>query len=113
MYKIKLNDGTELTNLELNGNNYISETVIKDNVFKDNLKKVVISDGETVETYDDMVLVSNQIVDGHSWFILDTKSAQQKALDKIMSTLTTNENSITDVQMALAEVYELITAGGK
>lgn len=112
MYKIKLNDGTELTNLELNGNNYISETVIEDSTFKDNLETVVISDGQTVETHKDMVLVSNQVRDGHSWFILGEKTSQQKALDKIMSTLASNTNSITDVQMALAEVYELVTTGG-
>ena len=29
MYKIKLNDGTVLENLELNGNNYISENVVE------------------------------------------------------------------------------------
>ena len=32
MYKIKLNDGTVLENLELNGNNYISENVVEDSV---------------------------------------------------------------------------------
>ena len=34
MYKITLADGTELENLELNGNNYIAEGVIEDSVFE-------------------------------------------------------------------------------
>ena len=40
MYTIKLYDGTVLDNLELNGNNFISDTIIPDTVFENNLKTV-------------------------------------------------------------------------
>lgn len=78
MYTITLADGTKLKNLELNGNNYISETVIEDSVFEDNLDTVKISDGSTTETFTDMRLMSNIVRDNRSWFVLGEKSAQQK-----------------------------------
>lgn len=78
MYKITLHDGTVLENLELNGNNYIAEGVIEDSVFTDNLATVTITDGAATETYEDMVLLSNRMDGGRSWFILGEKTEQQK-----------------------------------
>ena len=37
MYKITLNDGTTLENLELNGNNFIAAEVVNDAVFKETI----------------------------------------------------------------------------
>lgn len=78
MYTITLANGTKLKNLELNGNNYIAEGVIDDSVFQDNLASVTITDGKTTETYTDMVLISNRVDGGRSWFILGVKSEKQK-----------------------------------
>ena len=78
MYTITLTDGTNLKNLELNGNNFISETVIEDSVFEGNLDTVKISDGSTTETFTDMRLMSNRVENGRSWFVLGEKTAQQK-----------------------------------
>jgi len=78
MYTITLSNGTKLKNLELNGNNYISETIIEDSVFDGGLDTVVISDGETTETFTDMRLMSNRVDNGKSWFVLGEKTAQQK-----------------------------------
>lgn len=111
MYTITLADGTKLKNLELNGNNYISETAIEDSVFEGNLDTVKISDGSTTETFTDMRLMSNIVRDGRSWFVLGEKSAQQKAMEQMEKLYTTNADSITDVQVALAEVYEMILGG--
>lgn len=111
MYTITLSNGTKLKNLELNGNNYISETIIEDSVFEGGLDTVVISDGETTETFTDMRLMSNRVDNGKSWFVLGEKTAQQKALERLEKLNTTNADSITDVQIALAEVYELILGG--
>lgn len=111
MYKITLADGTVLKNLELNGNNYISEGVIDDAVFNDNLATVTITDGKTTETYEDMVLISHRVDGGRSWIVLGEKSAQEKAMERINAMLSSAADSITDVQMALAEVYEIILGG--
>ena len=111
MYKITLADGTVLKNLELNGNNYIAEGVIDDAVFKDNMATVTITDGKTTETYEDMVLLSHRVDDGRSWIVLGEKSAQEKAMERINAMLSSAADSITDVQLALAEVYEMMLGG--
>lgn len=46
MYTITLADGTQLKNLELNGNNYIAPELINSSVFEGNLGKVTIEGGE-------------------------------------------------------------------
>ena len=111
MYQITLHDGTVLDNLELNGNNFISEKVIDDAVFTNNLDTVTISNGETTETYTDMKLLSNRVDGGKSWFVLGEKTEQEKAMERLVSALSVNAESITDVQLALAEIYEMILGG--
>jgi hypothetical protein len=104
MYTITLSDGTKLKNLELNGNNYISDVVLDNAVFEGKLGTVKISDGETEETFTDMVLMSNRVDGGKSWFVLGEKTEQQKQMEHITQTFT-------DVEVALAEVYEMILGG--
>ena len=111
MYKITLHDGTVLDELELNGNNFISEKVIDDSVFSGNLATVTINNGETTETFTDMKLLSNRVDGGKSWFILGEKTDQEKTMERLVASLTVNSESITDVQLALAEVYEMILGG--
>ena len=112
MYTITLANGTKLKNLELNGNNYISKEVIDDSVFANNLSAVTIADGKDTESYTDMVLISNRVEDGCSWFVLGEKTVQEKAQEKMEQLIASTANGVTDVQLALAEVYELILIGG-
>ncbi len=81
MHKITLYDGTTLENLELNGNNYISNTIINDNTFINNLTTVEMNDGEQTQIYTDMKLVANRVYDDKSWFILAEKTRQDKIED--------------------------------
>lgn len=70
-YKITLSDGTELSNLRLNGNNYISTVKLDAAVFEGNCNQVLISDGEEEIRHENMELV--QIVEQNPdeyWFIL-------------------------------------------
>lgn len=94
MYKITLADGIELKDLELNGNNFISNTIISDSIFENNLKIVEISDGENTQIYNDMVLVANRVIDGKSWFILAEKTPEQKEKEEF-------ENNIADIYATL------------
>ena len=94
MYTIKLYDGTILTNLILNGNNFISDKIIPDDIFTDNLNEVEISDGENTQIYNDMVLVANRVIDGKSWFILAEKTPEQKEKEEF-------ENNIADIYATL------------
>lgn len=106
MYKITLADGTTLENLVLNGNNFIAQTAVDDAVFKDNMATVTITDTESgsTEQIEDGVLLSNIVRDGCSWIVLGQKSAEEKRLEAI-------DNTFTDLQMALAEVYEMMIGG--
>lgn len=97
--------------MELNGNNYISSKILEDSVFEGKLDTVVISDGEKSETFTDMKLMSNRVDGGKSWFVLGEKTAQEKKEEAIAAVLTANVGSITDLQLALAEVYEMILGG--
>lgn len=95
MYTITLNKGTKLENLELNGNNYIAEGVIEDSVFQDNLASVTITDGKTTETYTDMVLISNRVDGGRSWFILGVKSEKEKQEEATARRIAELEQAMT------------------
>lgn len=59
MYKITLSDGTEIKNLELNGNNYISQNTVDESVFTPaNLTRVRIT-GEDVEEIIENAILTN------------------------------------------------------
>lgn len=106
MYKITLADGTTLENLVLNGNNFISPAAVDDAVFTGNMASVIITDMESGSTdqMEDGVLLSNIVRDGRSWFVLGQKSLEQKLREAI-------DASFTDLQLALAEVYEMMIGG--
>ena len=97
--KITLQDGTVLDNLELNGNNFISDTIIESSIFQDNLGNVKIEDEDgNITEYRFMKLVQNIEVDGKSWFIL----AEQSENDLLKARLKTTEDALTflmDMQM--------------
>ncbi len=57
IYTITLADGTTISNLTLNGNNFISKKPIDATIFDGNLSTVKIATGETEETYVDMELI--------------------------------------------------------
>ena len=72
MYKITLTDGTVLSDLSVNGDNFISKTILDPNIFReDNLFGVFINDGEKNEVHDYMVaLISGVNNETEFWFAL-------------------------------------------
>lgn len=107
MYKIILADGTEIGNLELNGNNYISPTAVDSAIFDGNMATVTITNLDSGDTRQitDGVLLSNIVREGRSWIVIGQKSAEQKQQEAV-------DTAVTDLQLALAEVYELMIGGG-
>ena len=71
---------------------------------------MTIEGPDGTQTYQDMKLVQISKV-GKSWFILAEKTAEEKQKELAAAALATNANSITDLQLALAEVYEMIIGG--
>ena len=84
MYTITLGDQTELTNLELNGNNFISNQAIPDDTFcEGNLAHVTIRGENGFMEFRDMFLVANRVIDGKSWFVIAEKSEEMKRAERI------------------------------
>ena len=86
IYKITLGDGTEISNLKLNGNNFISTEKIEESVFADNCSQVTISDGTTKNVHPNMELVPIvKQVPGEYWFVLRDISEEEFARTKMQS----------------------------
>lgn len=76
-YKITLADGTVLSNLKLNGNNFVSDAEVTEDQFTDNLDPVVINDGENDETHEHMALVQIAQYGAQYYFILRDRTPDE------------------------------------
>lgn len=85
IYKVTLADGTEITGLTLNGNNFISRNPIDRNIFTDNLSPVIISEGNTEEIHDSMDLIHLTTMGNETWFALRDLTASELAAIKTRS----------------------------
>lgn len=86
IYEITLADDTVISNLKLNGNNFVSTTEITEDMFYDNLSSVTVTNTTTGEVteYGAMELVQIATYDfdpGKYYFIL--REITQKELDEI------------------------------
>lgn len=81
IYSITLTDGTVLTNLKMNGNNYISQETVTEEIFNCNCSPITISDGTNDEVHDDMELVQITEMSGAYWFVL--RDVPREELDRI------------------------------
>ena len=106
MYTVKLSDGTKIRNLGLNGDNFVSSTKIEDSVFAGKLSHVEITDSESgeVQILEDAELILNKQYGDEYWFVIKEKPQSEKDKKEV-------NDSITDLQVGLAEVYELIVGG--
>ena len=108
MYTITLANGKKLTGLTMNGTNYVSKEKVDETIFKNNLSTMKVSEGETEITYTDMVFIQQmKWADGTFYLAFREKTKEEK----LVAALNANSNSITDIQMALAEVYEMVLGG--
>lgn len=70
IYTITLDDGTQIENLRMNGNNFISQEEIDPDIFDGNLATVTINDGEIDEVHENMGLVQVTRMGDEYWFVL-------------------------------------------
>lgn len=77
IYKLTLDDGTVISRLRLNGNNFISDSPITEDVFDGNLSKVIIDDGEQEEIHGPMSLVQITKTGQEYWFVLRDLSERE------------------------------------
>ena len=85
IYTVTLADGTAISNLRLNGNNYISTEPIDAAIFDGNCSPVIINDGIKNETHDNMQLVQVTESASEYWFILRDLSSEELARIKMQS----------------------------
>ena len=98
MYKITFKDGTVIDNLTMNGNNYLSPTEIDSSIFtRKNMSSIVVNDGEKDETLTNHIFVQEtHMADGYYF---------------VFRQMTDSEIAITDIQEALADIYEMNLGG--
>lgn len=86
IFSVSLFNGTTISNLELNGNNFISDTEITAEMFDGGLAEVHISsDKETNYTINHAKLIQIMELDGKWWFILGKMSEEELLFEKISS----------------------------
>jgi len=85
--EIELADGTKITNLRTNGNNFVSDTPIEDSVLEGNLSTVKITTPEGVEEYQDLKLVQNRRFGDEYMFVLAEKTSAEKKEEELMQLL--------------------------
>lgn len=87
IYTITLKDGTQIENLRLNGNNFISQEQINPEIFDGNLGEVTINDGENDEVHENMGLIQVTQMRDEYWFVLRDVPASEIANAKLRSDL--------------------------
>ena len=104
MYTIVFSDQTELTNLALNGNNFISEQAIPDEAFSEsNLAHVIIRSENGFQEFYDMFLVVNRVIDGKSWFVIAEKTEEMKRAERIAQ-LEAQNAMLTECLLEMSEI---------
>lgn len=81
IYAIILADGTEIKNLRMNGNNFISDVPVDAEVFEGSCSPVIISADGNNEVHENMELVQVTPVGGEYWFVL--RDLTESELEKI------------------------------
>ena len=87
IYTITLEDGTQIENLRMNGNNFISQKQIDPEIFDGNLGEATINDGENDEIHENMGLVQVLQMGDEYWFVLRDVPASEIANAKLRSDL--------------------------
>lgn len=95
-YTITLADGTQLTSLGLNGTSYISGDKVDESIFEDNLATMTISDGETTDTYHNMMFVA-QMERPDGWYLVFTQKSRAQLQEEKIAALTA-ENKLLKAQ---------------
>lgn len=81
-YTITLTSGEKLTNLRTNGSYYISNKVVTEDTFLNNLYNVKISDGENETIYEVMKLIIVEQRESEYWFALRDLTPEELERDR-------------------------------
>lgn len=113
MWKMILADGTELTGFTQNGNNYVRGEPVDEAVFAGKLSTLTLTDGEEEIVLHNAELVQQVHYEGmpgleDGWYLcFREKTPQEVMAEKLKS----SDAEMSDLQLALAEVYEMMLGG--
>ena len=97
-YTITLADQTEVADLRLNGNNYISDVPVSEDIFVDNCSPLIVSDGESEEIHENAELV--QVTQcGEEYWILFRDLTSDELKDMKMRSDIEYLAMMTDVEL--------------
>lgn len=91
MYSVKLADGAELKNLKLNGNNFISDTIIDESIFENNLDKVSIIDNKgNIEELNNAKVIFAKVLEKQSFILIEKtkEEVEKETLYQLLADLT-------------------------
>ena len=108
-YTITLGNGVQLANTTMNGSMYVSRNeVTRDVLSVDALKTVTIVDNDGGQ-FDVITLhdaVCDNILHWPEGYLFNLREPSEN--DKLMAQIESLNNDLTNTQMALVEVYEMI-----
>ena len=94
---LELADGTKLTNLRTNCNNFVSDTPIEDSVFEGNLSVVKLTTPDGVTEYKDLKLVQNRQFGDVHMFVLAEKTPAEKEKEELLQLIADIAELILEV----------------
>lgn len=74
LYTMTLANGNAIDNLELNGNNYVSDIEVTTDIFEGGISPIEISDGDNTEVLDNMELVRIAKWENKWWILIQEKA---------------------------------------
>ena len=95
--EVELADGTKLTNLRTNGNNFVSDTPIEDSVFEGNLSVVKLTTPDGVTEYKNLKLVQNRQFGAEYMFALAEKTPAEKEKEELLQLIADLAELILEV----------------
>lgn len=113
MWKMILADGTELAGFQQNGNNYFREDKVDETALAGNLSTLTLTDGEETIVLRNAELVQQIHYEGvpgleDGWYLCFREKTQQEVMAE---KLRSGAAEMSDLQLALAEVYEMMLGG--
>lgn len=94
-YTITLADGRKLTGLSKNGDNFVSAEKVDESIFEDNLATMTVSDGETEETFKNMVFIQQmEWVDGTFYLAFRERTQAEILWDEMAAAIREGVDSL-------------------
>lgn len=104
LWEVTLADGSKISSLTLNGNNFISDTELTPEMFDGKLSKITATDGDNTLEWNNAELVQITHPDSRWWFILREIPESEVTKAKTEKRLTSLESTNEDIVLMMADL---------